>query len=96
MGQKFACELDYGVLSLLEVAAVEFYGIVRVKAELYRLALGVVHGDGRETHHPSVGQRAAEGHAAAAAGMVAHELDVRQGFHVHGELVGGTEDVAVG
>ena len=94
-GQQLAGELDEGVAAAAEVVVGQVDTIVGGDAELGGLAVNVVHRHGGEAHAPAAGQRAREGHAGAAARLVAHDLDAGQGLHVERELVGGGEDLAV-
>ena len=96
MAEQGAGELDDGVAPPGEVGVGERDAVVGGDAELGGLAVGVVHGAGREAHRPAVGQRVAEGQARSAAGAVAHDGDKREVLHVLYELVGRAVYAAVG
>ena len=93
---QVACKLNNRVFATLEVLIGHADVIMRLNAKLRAVLLCIVHGTGRETDVPAIRQAGGEGHAGTAARPVAHYLDLGQGLHVHGELVGGAEDAAVG
>ena len=86
----------HGVFALKPIGSGKVYENIRINAFFGELHVDIVHGNGRKTHQPAIGQFAVERHTTSASCACSQNGGFCAGLHVHDKGVGCTVTMAVG